>query len=179
VAVHRIFFTPLRHRLIVAHWLGRPATQHDSRASLNTGVSPMKRFASLASSALLLAVAALAIAAAPAVKNAIPAIIKALVVSPSDGLFEIDQPGANATDDATAGDDWQTLVQNPPGGAKAFTGIIDDFCGGSDCDDVFTGGSKDEQEIFEWTIDPTFNAPDKNQIVNAYAAQYIGRATAT
>lgn len=133
----------------------------------------MKRHASLWSSALLLTVAALAIAAAPAVKNAIPAIIKALAVSPSDGIFEIDQPGANATDDATAGDDWQTLVQNPPGGAKAFTGIIDDFCGASGCDDVFTGGSKDEQDIFEWSIDPTFNAPDKNEIVNAYAAQYL------
>ena len=133
----------------------------------------MKRLASLCSSAVILTVAAVAISAAPAVKNAIPAIIKALAVSPSDGIFEIDQPGANATDDATAGDDWQTLVQNPPGGSKAFTGIIDDFCGASGCDDVFTGGSKDEQDIFEWTIDPTFNAPDKNEIVNAYAAQYL------
>lgn len=133
----------------------------------------MKRFASLWTSALLLTAAAVFISAAPAVKNAIPAIIKALAVSPSDGIFEIDQPGANATDDATAGDDWQTLVVSPPGGAKAFTGIIDDFCGGSGCDDVFTGGSKDEQDIFEWTIDPTFNAPDKNEIVNAYAAQYL------
>src|SRR6185436_6422234 len=107
------------------------------------------------------------------VKNAIPAIIKALAVSPSDGLFEIDQPGGNATDDATAGDDWQTLVVSPPGGSKAFTGIIDDFCGASGCDDVFTNGSKDEQDINEWVVDPTFNAPDKNEIVNAYAAEYI------
>jgi hypothetical protein len=38
---------------------------------------------------------------------------------------------------------------------------------------VFTNGSKDEQDINEWVVDPTFNAPDKNEIVNAYAAEYI------
>jgi uncharacterized repeat protein (TIGR01451 family) len=102
------------------------------------------------------------------------------------GLFEldvVDGVGAANTvnDDAVAGDDW-TDVYNGTSNAFATTFIADSFA-----NDIITGfeartpevsfftggGSKDTLPVADWQYDTVNDVvPDKNDIVNAFAAAY-------
>jgi hypothetical protein len=98
-------------------------------------------------------------------------------------IFEIDNNTPNA---AAAGDDWQnTIGEAAQGGTKTSAAIqyvrIGDGAGGTGTADnstIFTGGgSKDEQPIANWKWkDGAGGLPDKDNIVNAYAAAYINSA---
>lgn len=91
------------------------------------------------------------------------------------GIFELE---GNAVDDngfATSPDDWQTLFDNgghattttdpKPGGNV----VIEDPAPGS----IFTqGGSKDPNFIIQWRHKDG-SVPDKDDITNAYAANYL------
>jgi hypothetical protein len=83
------------------------------------------------------------------------------------GIFELD---GDAEDTAVTGDDWDTLYGG--GGAQTtFSGIIEDF---SSPDTIFTGGGSKVPEDFpnyKWKGSPP--PPDKTNITNAYAANYI------
>jgi hypothetical protein len=83
------------------------------------------------------------------------------------GLFELD---GNAQNDPTvAGDDWDSL----PGSSIAFTGIVAD--GDSPIDQTFfnQGGSKDTNDVSEWVWSAGDNSPDKDELLDAYAAAYV------
>lgn len=94
----------------------------------------------------------------------------------SQGLFELD--GNALADPAAPGDDWQNIVgQNPTGSTVAGSLVASSFIGqdeeGSSVDtSYFTGGgSKDTRDVSQWRYNGN-SVPDKNQITNAYAAQY-------
>jgi hypothetical protein len=106
-----------------------------------------------------------------------------------DGVFELDTPSANVTNDAALGEDWENIC---------FEVTADADCGttGSSADDVawsvdngsssdpgvapianaasiFTGGgSKDTDEISSWAYKNDGGLPDKDNILHAYAAKY-------
>ncbi len=94
----------------------------------------------------------------------------AVAVDSSPGLFELD---GNAQDDvpaAVAGDDWDT-PPFPTGSATVFTGIVPDKNG---ADNIFTGGGSKTPNLiseYKWKSSPP--PPDKNNITNAYAANYV------
>ncbi len=82
-----------------------------------------------------------------------------------EGLFELD---GNALEEGLAGDDWETLYDNPASGSQsvfAFATEPDNYT-------VFDGGKKDIQDITNWSWSKFGNGPDKNDITNAYAAAY-------
>ena len=101
-------------------------------------------------------------------------------------LFELD---GNALADANvAGDDWQNIVGQTPTGstvtggpvATSFIGQFEDPDGTGPAtaegpladNNYFTGGgSKDVRDVTDWLYGGS-SVPDKNQITNAYAAQY-------
>jgi hypothetical protein len=94
-----------------------------------------------------------------------------------NGAFELD---GNAFDNNNAaggpggsvkpGDDWSTPPK-PTGSATAFTGIVPDF---SATDSIFTGGgSKTPNLIGQWQWKTNPAPPDKDNITNAYAANYV------
>ncbi|WP_417348002.1 hypothetical protein [Ferrimonas sp.] len=86
-----------------------------------------------------------------------------------DGTFELE---GNAVQDAGTPppDDWQTLYQGG-GSPTVFSGIIKDKNGQ---DDIFTGGgSKTPNFIADWRRKFSPPPPDKNNITNAYAANYV------
>jgi uncharacterized repeat protein (TIGR01451 family) len=81
------------------------------------------------------------------------------------GLFELD---GNATDQATAGADWQNGAE---GSADQFFAGANTEASANDTTYFTTGGSKDESDIPSWAI--TTNAvPDKDELTDAYAAVY-------
>lgn len=84
------------------------------------------------------------------------------------GTFELE---GNAVQDAAAPpDDWETLY-NGGGSATVFTGIVPDKNG---TDDIFTGGgSKTPNLIEQWQWKSSPPPPDKDNIVDAYAANYV------
>jgi hypothetical protein len=109
-------------------------------------------------------------------------------VSPQDsGLFQLDGntlPGTCATQPVTdnfGGDDWAALYNNkpsdpsgtPPCASKGFT-FIADGVGSTDNTYWSAGGSKDAYDpaLGPWLWKPNDVAPDKNDLVNAYAALY-------
>jgi hypothetical protein len=101
------------------------------------------------------------------------AIVFGLVAMPAFAVhdtstFELE---GNAVQDAVAPpDDWETLY-NGGGSATAFTGIVSDKNG---TDDIFTGGgSKTPNLISQWQWKSSPPPPDKDNIVDAYAANYV------
>jgi hypothetical protein len=87
---------------------------------------------------------------------------------PITGVIELD---GNITDAAPGPtpDDWDTL--NCDGGnALVKTGVLHDGLGTS----IFTGGgSKDPELLASWKH-KNGSVPDKDEIINAYAAKYLG-----
>ena len=85
-----------------------------------------------------------------------------------DGVWEIDGNITDATPGPTP-DDWNTI--NCDGGNAAVkTGVIHDGLGTS----IFTGGgSKDPEQLSSWRH-KNGSVPDKDEIINAYAAKYFG-----
>lgn len=85
-----------------------------------------------------------------------------------NGVFELD---GNITDAAPGPtpDDWNTL--NCDGGnALVKTGVLHDGLGTT----IFTGGgSKDPELLGSWQH-KNGSVPDKDEIINAYAAKYVG-----
>jgi uncharacterized repeat protein (TIGR01451 family) len=85
------------------------------------------------------------------------------------GLFELDR---NPQDDAVAGDDWETLITGN-GGSVAKTDIpIVDADSPTDTTYFSGGGSKDVNDVTQWLHSATDVAPDKDEILNAFAAAY-------
>ncbi|MGH9804910.1 MAG: hypothetical protein ACRD4D_07035, partial [Candidatus Acidiferrales bacterium] len=88
------------------------------------------------------------------------------------GLFELD---GDATDDAlVAGEDWDRVLGfgsfagSPAGSDEAHTFIAD----GSGATIFTTGGSKDDLNVSSWRHTDG-NVPDKDDILNAFAAAYV------
>jgi len=89
------------------------------------------------------------------------------------GTFELDRDAID--DGGVDGDDWDTLYNALPGtggNALAYTFVADSY-GVPNADDIFnTGGSKDINDMSQWQW-AIGNIPDKDDIVNAWAAAYI------
>ena len=98
-------------------------------------------------------------------------LLMVLVVGPAamavhdEGLFELD---GNAVAGAAAGDDWSTF----PGGSAVATAFINDGTDPQDTTYLHQGGSKDIEDFSEWSRTQTDEAPDKDEIMHAYAAAY-------
>src|SRR4029453_12935032 len=97
------------------------------------------------------------------------------------GLFELDENATNAV--AVPGDDWDQVKAGTSGAvASVFIADGDDFSGGvtvppglptDDTSYFTTGGSKDVNNINQWRHQTGDVAPDKDEILNAYAAAYV------
>jgi hypothetical protein len=106
--------------------------------------------------------------------SAVPkmASLKPLVMSPAAGddlissVFEVD--GNIVDPDAALPDDWSSV--NCGGGNADDSSFVHDGTGTS----IFTqGGSKDPNDVSQWRH-KNGAVPDKDDIVNAYAAKYTG-----
>ena len=84
-----------------------------------------------------------------------------------EGLFELD---GNATASAAAGDDWSQIEAG--GGNAIATAFITDGSDPQDTTYLHTGGSKDIEDFSEWVPTTTDEAPDKDEILHAFAAAY-------
>jgi len=85
----------------------------------------------------------------------------------ANGVFELD---ANAFGEGVPGDDWETLKAG--GGSQTEFTFIDDKVPGKD-DNIFTGGkSKTPEDPENWLWKGSPPPPDKDNIHNAYAANY-------
>ena len=105
--------------------------------------------------ALLLSSLVLQYVAAPA----------AVLAVHDEGLFELD---GNATDGAAAGDDW-----NSTNNAEATVFIPGSKENAANDTTYFTsGGSKDVNDISQWKYTANDVSPDKDEILDAYAAAY-------
>ena len=82
-----------------------------------------------------------------------------------EGLFELD---GNATDGAAAGDDWNST--NNADATVFIPGSTEDAA--HDTTYFTSGGSKDVNDISQWSYTTNDIAPDKDQILDAYAAAY-------
>ena len=82
-----------------------------------------------------------------------------------EGVFELD---GNAVASGDPGDDWSTF---PAGGAIA-TAFITDGTDPADTTYLHTGGSKDVEDFDQWVRTTTDEAPDKDEILHAFAAAY-------
>ena len=82
-----------------------------------------------------------------------------------EGLFELD---GNATDGAAAGDDWNST--NNADATVFIPGSAEDAA--HDTTYFTSGGSKDVNDISQWSYTANDIAPDKDQILDAYAAAY-------
>jgi uncharacterized repeat protein (TIGR01451 family)/fimbrial isopeptide formation D2 family protein len=83
-----------------------------------------------------------------------------------DGIFELD---GNALDQAAAGDDWEN---GTPGAAASLfiPGSVEKD--GVDTTYFAQGGSKDHHDIDEWHYSATDVAPDKDELIDVFAAAY-------
>jgi len=83
-----------------------------------------------------------------------------------DGIFELD---GNALDQAAAGDDWEN---GQPGAADTLfiPGSVE--ADGPDTTYFAQGGSKDHHDIDEWHYSATDVAPDKDELIDVFAAAY-------
>jgi len=96
-------------------------------------------------------------------------------------LFELDENATNNV--AVAGDDWDQVFGGTSGAvATVFVADGDDFSGGitvppglptNDTSYFTSGGSKDVNDINQWRHQTGDVAPDKDEILNAYAAAYV------
>ncbi|MBI2395570.1 MAG: hypothetical protein HYV09_38750 [Deltaproteobacteria bacterium] len=90
-------------------------------------------------------------------------------------LFEIDDP-ANTINGSTPGDDWQnTIGEAAQGGTQTSSATrVTRLADGLSNTTIFTGGgSKDPEDVSKWKWKSnTGSVPDKDDIVNAYAAAY-------
>ena len=83
-----------------------------------------------------------------------------------DGIFELD---GNALDQAAAGDDWQN---GTPGASDSLfiPGSVEKD--GVDVTYFTQGGSKDHHDISDWRYSSTDVAPDKDELLDVFAAAY-------
>jgi len=81
------------------------------------------------------------------------------------GLFELD---GNADDQPAPGADWEN---GPEGAADSFFAGAASEAPANDNTYFTTGGSKDENDVSSWKRTTT-SAPDKNELLDAYAAVY-------
>ncbi len=83
-----------------------------------------------------------------------------------EGIFELD---GNAVDEATAGDDWQN---GTPGALDTLfvPGSVEKD--GADTTYFKGGGSKDHHDISDWAWSATDVAPDKDELLDVFAAVY-------
>jgi len=83
-----------------------------------------------------------------------------------DGVFELD---GNAVDQAADGDDWEN---GTPGAADSLfiPGSVEKD--GVDTTYFAQGGSKDHHDIDEWHHSATDVAPDKDELIDVFAAAY-------
>ena len=83
-----------------------------------------------------------------------------------EGIFELD---GNALDQATPGDDWQN---GTPGAADTLfiPGAVEKD--GADVTYFKGGGSKDHHDIPDWEYSATDVAPDKDELLDVFAAVY-------
>ena len=82
-----------------------------------------------------------------------------------EGLFELD---GNATDGAADGDDWNST--NHADATVFIPGSKENTA--NDTTYFTSGGSKDVNDISQWKYTSNDVAPDKDQILDAYAAAY-------
>jgi uncharacterized repeat protein (TIGR01451 family) len=83
-----------------------------------------------------------------------------------DGIFELE---GNATDNSAPGDDWQN---GTPGAADTLFIPMSVEGEGPDTSYFKGGGSKDENALSQWAWDDTDVAPDKDELMNVFAAVY-------
>jgi hypothetical protein len=86
----------------------------------------------------------------------------------ANGAFELDGDAEDDQPLAIAGDDWDTL-KSGGGSPTEFTFIVDK----NGLDNIFTGGGSktpNDPEDWQWKSSPP--PPDKDNITNAYAANY-------
>lgn len=112
------------------------------------------------------------------IRGPVATILACALALPGGIAFAVDDTGTfelegNAVQNAVSPppDDWATLY-NGGGSATAFSGIVKDKNG---TDDYFTGGgSKTPNAIGDWQykLAPPSGPPDKDNITNAYAANY-------
>ncbi|MGH2795273.1 MAG: DUF7507 domain-containing protein, partial [Actinomycetota bacterium] len=84
-----------------------------------------------------------------------------------EGLFELD---GNAASSAADGDDWEAIEAG--GGSAVATSFITDGSDPQDTTYLHGGGSKDIEDFSEWVRTTTDEAPDKDEILDAFAAAY-------
>ena len=84
-----------------------------------------------------------------------------------EGLFELD---GNAESSAADGDDWEAIEAG--GGNAIATSFINDGADPQDTTYLHQGGSKDIEDFSEWVRTTTDEAPDKDEIMHAFAAAY-------
>ncbi len=77
----------------------------------------------------------------------------------------------NAVDEAAAADDWDTILGFAAGAPSDLKNVF--IADGSGTTIFTTGGSKDDLDIPNWQC-TNGNVPDKDDILNAYAAAYNG-----
>ena len=83
-----------------------------------------------------------------------------------EGLFELD---GNAVDQAAAGDDWQNGTPTAQDSLFIPGSVEKD---GADVTYFKGGGSKDHHDIDEWDWSATDVAPDKDELIDVFAAVY-------
>jgi len=149
--------------------------------------SPRRRWTLLLPLVAVCAVGLLYIAGAQAVHDA--------------GLFELDTPSANATDNSanlpgpppvTRPEDWDLICKanpgtcqfaatyTPPAGTTSATSSSHTNDGDLNATIFHGGGSKDPQPIADWLWkDGAGGLPDKDNLLHAYAARYSKPADAT
>jgi uncharacterized repeat protein (TIGR01451 family) len=94
------------------------------------------------------------------------AVAQPVLAAHDEGLFELD---GNALDSAgTAGDDWNSTNNADD---DVFIGAGSEAAG-NDTTYFTGGGSKDVNDIDEWSYTANDVAPDKDDILDAYAAAY-------
>ena len=85
------------------------------------------------------------------------------------GVFELE---GNIADGGAAGDDWATLYGGGGGGGLLEFSHVADGDSPADTSYLHMGGSKDVNDISEWNLTSNDEAPDKDEIINAFAAAY-------
>jgi hypothetical protein len=112
-----------------------------------------------------------------------------------DGIFELDTPSANVTNNAAAGEDWENVCfevtndtdcgTNVGSSASDVAWAADSATTGNgtshdpgvapsaNSDSIFSGGgSKDTEDIGNWIYKNSGGLPDKDNILHAFAAKY-------
>jgi uncharacterized repeat protein (TIGR01451 family) len=96
----------------------------------------------------------------------------AVMAAHDEGIFELDGNALDENDplpDPPEDDDWEN---GTPGAADTFFVGAASEAAANDTTYLQTGNSKDENDISSWVI-ATTGAPDKNELLDAYAAVYL------